>query len=75
MNPFKAARSEAAKLRGELRAAGISLDHPALDLVVAACRHLDVKLKKAKPGEKVKLGVMRDGQRIELEATLAEPKR
>jgi len=33
------------------------------------------QLKKAKPGETVKLGVMRDGQRVELEATLAEPKR
>src|SRR5688500_15088708 len=33
------------------------------------------ELKKAKPGAKVTLGVMRDGQRIELEATLAEPKR
>lgn len=49
MNPFNAARTEAAKLRGELRAAGISLDQPAFDLMVAACRHLDVKLKKAKP--------------------------
>lgn len=49
MNPFDAARSEAARLRAELRAAGVGLDQPAFDLVVAACRHLDVKLKKAKP--------------------------
>lgn len=49
MNPFDAARYEAAKLRGELRAAGISLDQPGFDLVVAACRHLDIKLKKSKP--------------------------
>jgi S1-C subfamily serine protease len=33
------------------------------------------ELKKAKPGQKIKLGVLRDGKRIELEATLAEPKR
>jgi superfamily I DNA/RNA helicase len=49
MNPFNAARIEAAKLRSELRTVGINLDQPAFDLVVAACRHLDVKLKKAKP--------------------------
>lgn len=49
MNPFDTARYEAGKLRDELRAAGISLDQPAFDLVVAACRHLDVKLRKAKP--------------------------
>ena len=33
------------------------------------------ELKRARPGQKVKLGVLRDGKRIELEATLAEPKR
>jgi C-terminal processing protease CtpA/Prc len=33
------------------------------------------QLKKAKPGETVKLGVLRDGRRIDLQATLAEPKR
>ena len=33
------------------------------------------QLKKAKPGEKVKLGVMRGGKRVDLEATLAAPKR
>lgn len=49
MNPFDAARTEAAKLRCELRVAGIGLDQPAYDLMVAACRHLDVKLRKAKP--------------------------
>lgn len=49
MNPFDAARAEALELRDELRAAGISLDQPAYDLVVAACRHFDVKLKKVKP--------------------------
>jgi S1-C subfamily serine protease len=32
------------------------------------------ELRNAKPGNKVKLGVLRDGKRIDLEATLAEPK-
>jgi S1-C subfamily serine protease len=33
------------------------------------------ELKKANPGQKVTLGILRDGKRIDLEATLAEPKR
>lgn len=48
MNPFDAARIDALELRGELRAVGIILDQPAYDVVVATCRHLDVKLKKVK---------------------------
>lgn len=48
MNPFDAARTEAARLRDELRAAGISLNLPAYDVVVAACRLLDIKLKRVK---------------------------
>jgi superfamily I DNA/RNA helicase/Zn-dependent peptidase ImmA (M78 family) len=49
MNPFDAARTEAARLRDELVAAGISLDQPAYNVVIAACRLLDIKLKKVKP--------------------------
>lgn len=49
MNPFDTARTEASLLRGVLGAAGISLDQAAYKIVVAACRHLDVKLKNVKP--------------------------
>lgn len=48
MNPFDSARSEAARLRVELLDAGVSLEQPGYDLVQAACRHLDVRLKKVK---------------------------
>lgn len=48
MNPFDSARSEAARLRAELSAVGISLAQPAYELVQAVCQHLDVRLKKVK---------------------------
>jgi hypothetical protein len=33
------------------------------------------ELKKAKPGQTVRIGVLRDGKRIDIDATLAEPRR
>ena len=48
MNPFDSARSEAAALRTELKAAGVDLTQTGYALVEAACRLLDVRLKKVK---------------------------
>jgi len=49
MNPFEAARLEAAKLRQELESKGIDLNQGGFALVTAACTSLDIALKQVKP--------------------------
>lgn len=49
MNPFESARIEATKLRDELEATGVDLHQSGYQLVEAACKALDVTLKKVKP--------------------------
>lgn len=49
MNPFEAARLEAAKLRKELESKGIDLNRGGFALVTAACQSLDIALKEVKP--------------------------
>lgn len=49
MNPFEAARLEAAKLRQELENKGIDLNQGGFALVTAACETLDIALKQVKP--------------------------
>lgn len=49
MNPFEAARLEAAKLRQELEGKGIDLNQGGFALVTAACKALDMALRQVKP--------------------------
>ena len=48
MNPFESARIEAVGLRRELESKGVNLALGGYALVEAACRTLDVTLKKVK---------------------------
>jgi len=49
MNPFEAARLEAAKLRLELESKGIDLKQVGFSLVTEACKALDIALRQVKP--------------------------
>ena len=48
MNPFESARIEAVKLRAELESNGVSLEQSGYQLLEAACKALDVTLRKVK---------------------------
>ena len=49
MNPFEAARLEAAELRKELESKGVDLNQGGFDLVTAACKVLGIVLRQVKP--------------------------
>lgn len=49
MNPYEAARLDAAKLRGELESQGIDLSVGGYALVASACKSLGVALRQVKP--------------------------
>ena len=49
MNPFEAARLEAAELRKELASKGVDLNQGGFALVTAACQSLGIALRQVKP--------------------------
>jgi len=49
VNPFESARTEASKLREQLRGAGLDFDVKGFELVDAACKKLDVLLRRVPP--------------------------